>query len=97
MPDFPHKHICEPCGLVWEHDPGTGLGSMRAEDYRPPSRGVSHTCPGCGEPRVVIYFGGKPVNVSHIFADISIQVRRNAAAWGEEFERSGQTVGHGVR
>lgn len=96
MPDFPHKHICRPCDLIWEHDPGTGLGSIRAENYRPPSRGLSHTCPGCGAVETYVYFGERLANVSHFVAGISIQVRRSAAAWGEEFERSGQTLGHGV-
>jgi len=28
MLDFGHRHRCEDCQLVWEHDPGTGVGTF---------------------------------------------------------------------
>lgn len=65
MVDFEHKHRCEPCDLVWEHDPGSGLGVKRGK-YRPPSAALSHFCPGCSEPEFRMYFGELPVNVSHL-------------------------------
>ena len=68
MLDFEHKHRCAECRLVWEHDPGTGVGLAQPKRYRPPSRGLSHFCPGCGGVELQIYEGPEAVNVSHYAA-----------------------------
>lgn len=77
--DFEHRHYCASCDLVWEHDPGNAAG-------RPASRFLSHTCPGCGSPEVLIYEGPKPVNVSHYSSRVRIALEA----------RRGQTVGAGI-
>lgn len=87
MLDFEHRHRCEGCQLVWEHDPGTGIGNVPAKQYRPASRGLSHCCPGCGSSVLHIYEGPQRINVSHY------------AAWTRPLGvmKHGQAVGAGVR
>jgi hypothetical protein len=44
MLDFEHRHRCEGCQLVWEHDPGTGVGNGNNRHHN----GGGLTAPHCG-------------------------------------------------
>lgn len=55
-----HKHKCERCGFIWEHD-----NEVAGEPDE--IRHCAHTCPGCGEiEQTLIYQGSSaPECVNH--------------------------------
>src|SRR5947199_4298541 len=47
-PEGKHRHQCDKCGFIWEHDDVAKTNEPR------------HHCPNCGEQQGFRYFGDKP-------------------------------------
>lgn len=49
-----HKHKCDDCGVVWEHD------ALCLADHT-----AAHKCPKCGKEQRTKYSGKDPATVKH--------------------------------